>query len=314
MCINAVLALKSSTLVAKMPIPNWDDLRVFLAVARTGGLMAAGRRLSLDQTTVARRMSALETAFGARLIERSARGVSLTGQGTGLLAFAERVEAETLAATDDLKRSVGPGVAGVVRLATPEAFGTSLIAPSAARLHDLHPGLQLELVPAPRLVNLSRREADIAVGLSRPEHGRLVSQKLADYRLGLYASHAYLEAHGKPQGIEDLRERPLVWYIEEMIDLPELRYLDQVAEGAQTVFRSNSIAAQHEAIASGLGLGILHVFSADKDTRLVRVLPEKVALRRSYWLSMHVDSQRAARIRAVVDFLRTLVEQNKAAL
>lgn len=296
-----------------MPISNWDDVRVFLAVARAGGLLAAGRQLGIDQTTVARRVAALESSFGARLIERSTRGVSLTGQGSNLFAHAERMESEALAAVEQLGM-VGQGVAGVVRLATPEAFGAGLVAPAAARLHALHPGLQLELAPAARAVNLSRREADIAIGLSRPEHGRLVSHKLADYRLGLYASKGYLERYGAPSSIEDLRARPLVWYIDEMLDLPELRYLDQVAEGAHTVFRSSSIAAQHAAVASGLGLGVLHVFSAGKDERLARVLTEEVALKRSYWLSMHSDSQRVARVRAVIEFLRLLVEEHKGQL
>jgi DNA-binding transcriptional LysR family regulator len=138
-----------------MSISNWDDVRVFLAVARAGGLMAAGRRLGMDQTTVARRMSALETAFGARLIERSSRGVSMTGQGAGLFAYAERMEAEALAASEQLGL-VGQGIVGVVRLATPETFGAGIVAPAAARLHALHPGLQLELAPAARAVNRDR--------------------------------------------------------------------------------------------------------------------------------------------------------------
>jgi DNA-binding transcriptional LysR family regulator len=296
-----------------MPISNWDDLRIFLAVARTGGLVAAGRRLGIDQTTVARRMSALEADFGARLIDRSPRGVSLTGQGAALLAHAEGMEAEALSASERLGE-VGLGLSGVVRLATPEVFGAGLVAPAAARLHALHPGLQLELAPASRSVNLSRREADIAIGLSRPEHGRLVSRKLADYRLGLFASLDYLAASGAPTSIEDLRRRPLVWYIDEMLDLPELRYLDQIADGLQTVFRSTSVAAQHEAVAAGLGLGVLHLFSANRDPRLVRVLESEIALKRTYWLTLHADSQRVARIRAVIDFLETTVNAARSEL
>ncbi len=202
----------------------------------------------------------------------------------------------------------------MVRLATPEAFGAHIVAPAAARLHALYPDLQLELVPAARAVNLSRREADIAIGLSRPEQGRLVSRKLADYRLGLYASRDYVARAGAPRRLEDLKERPLVWYIDEMIDMPELRYLDQVAQGAQTAFRSSSIAAQHAAVASGLGLGVLHVLPADRDDRLVRVLPDAVALTRGYWLSVHNDSQRVARVRAVISFVETLVAEQRAAL
>lgn len=296
-----------------MPISNWDDIRIFLAVARSGGLMAAARRLGVDQTTVARRMSALEAGFGARLIERSPRGVTLTAPGAALLEHAERMEAESDLAAHRLGL-VGEGIEGVVRLATPEAFGANLVAPAAAELHHRHPAIQLELVPGVRAVNLSRREADIAVGLSRPEQGSLVSRKLADYRLGLYASRVYLEREGAPEGLADLRRRPLVWYIDEMLDLPELRYLDQVAEGAQTVFRSSSIAAQHAAVASGLGLGVLHRFSADRDPRLVQVLEREVALTRSYWVSIHEASQRTPRVRAVLDFLGELVGRHRGEL
>jgi DNA-binding transcriptional LysR family regulator len=296
-----------------MPIQNWDDARIFLAVARSGGLMAAAKRLRIDQTTVARRLSALEAAFGARLVDRSPRGVSLTAQGAELVEHVERMEAEALAAGEQLGR-VGSGVSGVVRLATPEAFGAHVVAPAAARLHDRHPGIQLELVPAARSVNLARREADIAIGLSRPEHGRLVSRKLANYRLGLYASHDYLSKAGEPLRLDDLKDRPLVWYIDELIDMPELRYVDQMAEGARTAFRSSSIAAQHAAVASGLGLGILHAFPADRDGRLKRVLPEALALTRSYWLTVHADVQRVARVRAVIDFIRELVAEQQHAL
>lgn len=300
-----------------MPISNWDDVRIFLAVARSGGLIAAARRLGLDQTTVARRISALEASFGARLIERSPRGVTLTGHGVALVDHAERMEAEAITAAEQIDGGGEGGagrVSGVVRLATPEVFGSVLVAPAAGRLHALHPGLQLELVPAARTVNLSRREADIVIGLSRPDHGRLVAMKLADYRLGLYASRAYLERAGAPTRIDELRDRPMVWYIDELLDLPELRYLDQVAEGAQTVFRSSSIAAQQAALASGIGLGVLPVFLAEKTPELVRVLPDELGLTRTYWLSMHGDSQRTLRIRAVVEFLQILVAENRLAL
>ncbi|PZR31793.1 LysR family transcriptional regulator [Caulobacter segnis] len=285
---------------------NWNDLRFFLAVARGGGLMAAARRLEVDQTTVARRLAALEAAIGARLIDRSSRGVTLTGQGMALVEHAERIEAETIAAAARLGVE-GQPLSGVVRLATPEAFGAGLVAPAAKAFHDKYPGLQLELVPESRSVNLSRREADIAISLSRPTHGRLVARRLADYTLGLYASRAYLEAHGPLRSLADLPGRPLVWYIDEMIDVPELRYLDQVADGAPTMFRSNSIAAQQAAVASGLGFGVLHKFAASEDPRLVRVLPDALDLRRSYWLCVHADQARIPRVRAVMDFLSEII-------
>lgn len=289
-----------------MPTLNWNDLKVFLAIARGGGLMIAARRLQVDQTTVSRRLAALEAAIGARLIDRTPRGVTLTGQGVALLDYAERIEAQAIAATEELAGR-GQTLSGIVRLATPEAFGAGLAAPAAKTFHEQFPGLQLELVPESRSVNLARREADIAISLSRPVTGRLVTRRLADYSLGLYAARAYLDRDGPLDNLKNLPGRPLVWYIDELIDVPELRYLDQVAAGAPTVFRSNSIAAQHAAVASGLGFGVLHRFLADQDPRLVRVLPEALNLRRSYWISVHADQARVPRVRAVMDFLSGLM-------
>jgi len=284
---------------------NWDDLRIFLAVARTGGLLSAARRLGIDHTTVARRLSALEAAVGARLVDRSPRGARLTDAGLKLLQHAERIEAEALAAGAGLG-AADHQPAGAVRLATPEAFGAWLVAPQAKALHERHPGIQLELVPEARAVNLSKREADIAVTLARPARGRLYSRKLTDYRLGLYASRSYLERAGPITVPSALKDHPLAWYIDDLIDIPELRFLDQIVEGARPVFRSSSIAAQQAAVASGLGLGVLHVFAAEQVPELVRVLPDAVEIRRSYWLVLHADQRHLPRIRVVADFLAAL--------
>jgi DNA-binding transcriptional LysR family regulator len=292
---------------------NWDDLRIFLAVARGGGLLAAARRLGLDHTTVARRLTALETAIGARLVDRSPRGARLTDAGAGLLEHAERMEAEALAAGARLG-AAEQQLSGTVRLATPEAFGAWLVAPEVKTFHAAHPGIQLDLVPEARAVNLSKREADIAVSLGRPVAGRLVARKLADYRLGLYASRSYLEQAGAISDLADLKRHPLVWYIDELIDLPELRFIDQIAGDVRPAFRSSSIVAQQAAVAAGLGYGALHVFAADTDPRLVRVLPEAVEITRSYWLVLHADQARLPRIRAVADFLADVVRRRQTSL
>lgn len=287
---------------------NWDDFRIFLAVQRAGGLVGAARRLGVDHTTVARRLSALETRLGAQLVDRSPRGARLTEAGRALLGHAERIEAEALAAGAEVG-AIRAEVAGAVRLATPEAFGTWLVAPNVGRLRKAHPALQIELVPEARRVSLTKREADLAVTLARPPQGRLVARKLADYRLGLYAARSYLDAEGPVEDLRDLPSRPLVWYIDELIDVPELRFFDEVAAGAQTVFRSSSIAAQQAAVASGLGFGLLHAFAADTDPRLVRILPEVVDVERSYWLVMHPEERALPRIRVVVEFLQTIARE-----
>jgi len=288
---------------------NWDDIRVFLAVARAGRLQAAARLLGLDHSTVARRMGSLEAAIGARLIDRSPRGVVLTHAGDVLRDHAERMEIEMIGASAAVGADTGT-VAGSVRLATPEAFGTYVVAPNVHLLHARHPTIELELAPESRSVSLSRREADIAIGLTRPPRGRLVARRLVDYRLGLYAARDYLDRHAAIEKVEAVKAHPLVWYIDELIDIPELRYFDQIVSNAPTVFRSSSIAAQQAAVANGLGLGVLHVFAAEQDTRLQRVLPE-LEVTRSYWLLMHADEQRLPRIRAVVDFLDDVVRINQ---
>jgi DNA-binding transcriptional LysR family regulator len=287
---------------------NWDDLRIFLSVAREGRLLAAAQRLGLDHSTVARRMSALEAVLGSRLIDRSPRGVALTPGGEAMLQHAERMEAEMLAATAEVGEQ-GHRVAGSVRLSTPEAFGTYLVAPNVGILRERHPHIQLELAPESRTVSLSKREADIAIGLNRPPKGRVVARKLVDYRLGLFAASSYLERCLSIERVEALRDHPLVWYIDELIDIPELRYFHQIVTDTPTVFRSSSIAAQQAAVASGLGIGVLHLFAAEQDSRLVRILPE-VEITRSYWLMFHADQQRLPRVRAVVEFIDRLVDSN----
>lgn len=280
---------------------NWDDLRLFLSVARGGSFLAAGKRLGLNHTTLARRVSVLEQSLGARLFDRSPRGLQPTKAGLALLQHAGRVEEEILAAGREMEGQ-DEQVSGMVRLATPEAFGTFFIAPRAHLLHARYPGIALELAPESRTVNLSKREADIAISLHRPDTGRLNAARLVDYRIGLYASEDLLARTGPVTSLEQLRSRPFISYIEEMIDLPELRYLDQsLAE--HCVFRSSSVAAQMEAVASGLGFGLLHCFAVAPHMRLVRVLPEVVEVVRSYWMVVHSDLARVPRIRAVADFV-----------
>ncbi|SFO35984.1 LysR family transcriptional regulator [Sphingomonas sp. OK281] len=280
---------------------DWDDLRIFLAVARSGSFVASGRALGLNHTTLARRLTALESSIGTRLFDRSPRGVQPTKAGLDLIEHAERIEDEVLAAGRRIEGQDG-AVSGVVRLSTPEAFGTYFIAPRAHLLNAAHPQIELELAPESRTVNLSKREADIAISLHRPDQGRLQAARLVDYRIGLYASEDLLARVGPIETLAALRSQPFISYIEEMIDLPELRNLDR-SLAKRCVFRSSSVAAQMEAVASGLGFGLLHCFAVGPHMRLVRVLPDAVEVVRSYWMVLHADLARVPRIRAVADFV-----------
>ena len=176
---------------------NWDDARIFLAVARAGQILGAARRLELNHATVSRRIAALEEALGAKLFRRLTTGSELTPAGERFLDVAERMEADMIAARAAIAGE-GEDVSGTVRIGAPDGFGVAFLAPRLGELTAQYRELKIQLVPVPRSFSLSRREADIAITTERPSEGRLVAAKLVDYSLGLYASRAYAQAHGLP--------------------------------------------------------------------------------------------------------------------
>ena len=186
---------------------DWNDLRFFLAVARAGRLTVAARQLEADHTTVSRRISALEHALKTKLFERRPQGYALTEAGERLLSKAESMESQALAVASEIGGS-DLALSGTVRVGAPDGFGTYFLAAELGALAERHPGLVLQLVALPRTFSLSKREADIAITLEQPTEGRLVSRKLTDYRLRLYASEAYLERHGPIRELADLAGRP----------------------------------------------------------------------------------------------------------
>lgn len=288
-----------------MPPPprfDWDDLQAFLAVARTGRLTAGARRLGVDHTTLGRRIAALEGALAVPLFHRDPTGYALTTEGERLLGVAEAMEALALRA---LEQAAGPReeVTGTVRIGAPDGFGGSFLAPRMAELGRRHPGLEVQLVAMPRLFSLSRREADIAIALSQPEHGRMHARRLTDYELGLYAAPAYLAAHPEIRDPAQLAAHRFVAYIDDLIFTPELDYIPQVHRDIRPMFRSSSLIAQMRAIQAGTGIGVLPCFMASQEDGLARVLPGDVRLIRTLWLLVHSDLRTLAPVRAAADFI-----------
>ena len=286
---------------------NWDDVRIFLAVARSGQILAASKRLALNHATLSRRLTALEEALGTRLFIRRTNGCELTAEGEGFLASAERMETEMLAAQARLGRT-DTAIAGTVRIGAPDGFGVSFLAPRTGRLIERHPELKIQLVPVPRAFSLSSREADIAITLERPEQGRLVSSKLTDYTLGLYASRAYVEAQGAPDDAEALKHHRRVGYVEDLIFTPSLNFTGEVMRNWNAGFEISSATGQTEAVRSGAGIGILHNYIARQYPDLVRVMPG-TAIQRTYWTIFHESARDLARIRIVADFLHEIVRE-----
>ncbi len=279
---------------------DWDDLRIFLAVARTDSLSAAGKRLKIDPATVSRRIARLEEAIAARLFTKSPQGYALTEEGARLIPHAERAESALDGAREAL---TGPeGLQGQIRIGAPDGCANYLLPQVLAAICDANPGLEVQIVALPRVFNLSKREADMAIGVSRPTAGRLTVQKLTDYRLHLAAHRDYLAAHPPIHSPEDLRVHRMVGYIPDMIFDKELDYLTTV--GAPPVaLASNSVSVQLNWLRAAAGVGVVHDFALPAAPELVKVIPDQVSLSRSFWLIRHEDDGRVARLNRFADLL-----------
>lgn len=284
---------------------DWDDLRVFLAVARTESLSAAGKRLKIDPATVGRRVARLEAATQTRLFVKSPQGYGLTEEGARLIPHAEEAERATASAVESLS---GPsGLTGLIRLGAPDGCANYLLPQVLTRICQANPGLEVQLVALPRVFNLSKREADMAIGVSRPETGRLTVQKLADYRLHLAASRDYLARH-PVGGTEDLIHHAFVGYIPDLIFDKELDYLTEIGAPPVT-YSSNSVSVQLNFLRQGAGLGVVHDFALPAAPDLVRVLPDQISLQRAFWLIRHADDGRVERLSR---FAEALIRESRA--
>ncbi|MBB3608365.1 LysR family transcriptional regulator [Rhizobium sp. BK602] len=288
---------------------NWDDVRIFLAVARTGQILAASKRLGLNHATLSRRLTSLEEALKTRLLIRRPTGCELTAEGEVFLASAERMETEMLAVQANLGHT-DAAIAGTVRVGAPDGFGVSFLAPRIGRLIERHPELKIQLVPVPRSFSLSQREADIAITLERPEQGRLVSSKLTDYTLGLYASKTYLEQAGRPDSVEALKLHPRIGYVEDLIFTASLNFSGEIMRSWDASFEISTSIGQTEAVRSGAGIGILHDYIARQYPELIRILPD-VSIKRAYWTIYHESARDLVRVRTVADFLQELVSEER---
>lgn len=286
---------------------NWDDVRVFLAVARAGQILGAARRLELNHATVSRRVAALEENLKAKLFRRLTTGSELTDAGRRFFAVAERMEADMIAARAEIAGE-GNDIAGTVRIGAPDGFGVAFLASRLGKLTAAHPDLFVQLVPVPRSFSLSRREADIAITVERPTEGRLVAAKLVDYSLGLYASRDYQREHGLPSSVEQLRQHRLVGYVGDLAISPSLDYASEFDPGWDARFQISSALGQTEAVRAGAGIGILHTFIARMHPDLVPV-EAAPPIRRAYWLVYHETVRPLRRIQTVSSFISAEVEK-----
>jgi DNA-binding transcriptional LysR family regulator len=289
---------------------DWDNIRIFLSVARAGQFLAAARQLRVDHGTVSRRIGALETSLGVRLFDRQTTGCVLTAAGERLLESAEEVEAQLLRAQGDLSQS-DVELSGTVRIAAPDGFTTLFLCARLGKLKAKYPSLTIQLVPMSRTFSLSKREADLAITIERPEEGRLAVRKLVDYSLHFYAAKDYLAAQGTPQSAADLMRHNLVTYVQDLVFADQLNFMPELYGPGYSRLECASAVGQLEAVRSGVGVGILHDYAASHDARLQMVLPD-IAFERSYWIITHVDLRRLSRVRAISDFIIEEVNAQRA--
>lgn len=294
-----------------MQPPDWNDLQTFLAIARAGQLARAAKMMGVDATTLGRRLRRLEARLGQTLFEQTREGQVPTVAGERLLATVEVMQ--RAAARIEEKANTGDQLSGVLRVTMSEGLGTWVVARHLGEFVDRHPALTVDLAATSGFLSLSKREADLAVMLGRPLAGPVLSSKLADYRLQLYASRDYLAAHGNPADVAELAGHRLIGYVPDLLYAPELNYLDEIGPRLAPSVRSPSINAQHGLIAAAAGIGVLPCFIGAHDMSLVPVLPERSILR-SFWLVTHKDTRQLQRVRVFRSWLADLVRRQRPLL
>jgi DNA-binding transcriptional LysR family regulator len=274
---------------------DWEDLRYFVAFSEDQSLAKAARQLKVDHATVARRIASLEQALELKLVDRRPRAYVLTADGARIAERGKRMQEESFAVE---RMSVGGQevVSGEVVVSAPPSMANSVIAPHLGTLRALHPAVRVKLIAETRNVSLIRREADIAVRLSRPVEADLVARKIAVIPFALYASSDYLASHVS----EDYE---FIGYDDSMDGSEQQIWLDFQANSRPVVLRSNSLDVQASAARSGVGVAALPYFLGDWDESLNMVAGTGEPLTREVWLSIHNDLRHAPAIRSVMQFI-----------
>lgn len=292
---------------------DWNDLRFFLAVARGKSLSAAARSLTVNHSTVFRRIKGLEERLGARLFDRLSSGYELTPPGERMMAAALGIEEEMLALE---RRMTGHDrrLGGVVRVTTTDSLANGFLMPLLAAFHDAYPGIELDLRLTNEVFNLSKREADVAIRPSVRVTGDMVGRKLGDIGFAVYGAKDYLDRRGRPRSAADLAGHDLVSLDASMSRARVSRWLMKHAGDVRPVYRSNSLFNQMQAISNGFGVGVLPCHLADRHGGLERVFMPRPALTVPLWLLTHADLAKTARIRAFLDFIAAAARADRALL
>ncbi|MCY1075887.1 LysR family transcriptional regulator [Archangium lansingense] len=276
---------------------DWEDLRIFVALARAGSLSAAARALRVSHATVGRRIAALEETLGQALFDRRADGYALTAEGAAVLELAQGMDERALAILRRAGRDTG--LTGTVRLTATDAVAERILIPRLAPFRRRHPGIDLEVLSDPRSLSLAKREADVAVRLARPQAGDLITRRLATIAYGVYVA---------PDGDAEA----WVGYEDSFAHLPEAQWLARIVAGGRIALRTNGFAAQLAAVRAGFGKAVLPRWFAEEEGGLTALPPPAPLPVREAWLVVHRDLKDVPRVRALVDHLVAVFEAERA--
>jgi DNA-binding transcriptional LysR family regulator len=279
---------------------DWEDLRHFVVLAREGTLSAAARLLGVDHATVARRVAALEAETGLKLIDRRARSYQLTDDGRRIAATAMPME-EAAFAIGRAVQAAKPGLSGEVSISSPPSLANALIAPQLFQLRRRHPGIRIKLIGEKRTASLNRREADVALRLSRPQEPGLIARKIGSFGFSLYGAAGYLKATPR-------HAFAFIGYDDSMDDTPQQKWLQTLAAGNEIVLCTNDLENQAAAARTGLGVAVLPHFLGDVDPRLERYDATPAPPSRDVWLLVHRDLRQTPLVRAVMVFLTDCIK------
>jgi DNA-binding transcriptional LysR family regulator len=297
------LVICSSDLRCCKAMLDWNDLRYVLAVARAGGLARAAEALGVNHSTMFRRLNALEGQLGVKLFERLAGRYLPTEAGERLIGAAERIEAEALAADREISGR-DARLAGRLRVTASETLAYRLLTKEIARFRAAQPGIEIELLIDNRALDLSRREADVALRATRPAEGDLFGRKLADMAWAVYGSPAYLKVHGAPNDAAALAGHALIgWGLTAAPPVAAADWLGRHLPESAVVFRSSSLINQLVAARAGIGLALLPCYLADPEPEIVRVLPPIPELVLELWMITHNGLKNTARVRAFMELV-----------
>jgi len=289
---------------------DWNDLRVFLLLARERTLAATARSLRVNQSTVGRRLGGLERAAGTRLFERTPQGYVLTPAARAVLETIEQIERDAIAVERHLLGQ-DARVAGRVRLATSESLAKWFIVPHLPALRRAHPELIVELVAGNAPADLARREADVSLRMKKPEQPQLRARRLGVASWAIYAAETYLAGRRRPSLREHYAGQDVVSFAAELGGTVGARWVQTHADRARVAFTTNSMTTYAEAVAAGVGIGAIPCVYGDREPRLKRLLPAVIG-HHDLWLVVHPDVRDSARVRAVLAFLTSLVEDHAA--